>query len=156
MVSIGEDGAQTTSVGEYFTYREVAVVVVAAFVCGVSGTYLVFHNQAHTLVTQNRSRTRPRVETNGGVKTPPQQPERAREDSKLEEKRWEETLDKLSNNQETIYELLVEADGELPQRKLVENTDLSKATVSRTLDKLEHRRLVERRRSGMGNTIRLQ
>ncbi|WP_276256507.1 helix-turn-helix transcriptional regulator [Halomontanus rarus] len=156
MVSLGENGAQTTSVGEYFTYREVAVVAVAAFVCGISGTYLVVHNQAHVLTrqdqTQIQAQTQPRVKTNDGVVTPA----KYTADSTLNAEQWEETLETLSDNEETIYELLIEADGELAQQNLVEETDLSKATVSRTLDKLEHKELVERKRSGMGNTIHLQ
>ncbi|ELY63151.1 MarR family transcriptional regulator [Natrinema versiforme JCM 10478] len=159
MVSSGENGAQATSVGEYFTYREVAVVVVAAFVCGASGTYLVVHDQTHVLASPDRTptgaRTQPRLETNGGT-TLSERPQSPGEQPVPDEKRWEETLEKLSNNQETIYAALVEAGGELAQQDLVEETDLSKATVSRTLDKLEYRELVERQRNGMGNTIRLQ
>ena len=155
MVSLGESGTQTTSIGEYFTYREVAVVAVAAFVCGTSGTYLVVHNQAHVLARQDNGQTRqprPRVETNGGVVTAT-----AQTDSPPDaETRWEETLESLSSNEETIYELLIEADGKLAQQTLVEETTLSKATVSRTLDTLEHKDLVERKRNGMGNTIHLQ
>ena len=70
--------------------------------------------------------------------------------------RWERVVGRLRNNEETIYALLVEADGELPQRDLVESTDLSKATVSRTLDKLERKELVERKRRGMGNVVHLE
>nr|WP_254764154.1 MarR family transcriptional regulator [Natrinema marinum] len=159
MVSLGENGAQTTTVGEYFTYREVAVVAAAAFACGSSGTYLVVHNQAHVLTRQDQAQTQaqthPPVETNGGVTTQAKQPKHTTGPTSDEE-RWEKALEALSNNQEIIYELLIEADGELAQRDLVEETDLSKATVSRTLDKLEHQGLVERKRSGMGNTIHLQ
>lgn len=159
VVSLGENGAQTTSVGEYFTHREVAVVAVAAFVCGVSGTYLIVHDRVHVLTPQDRTRaqarTQPRVETNGGVATPAKQPEGVPE-STPDEERWKDALETLSNNEEAIYELLIEADGELAQQNLVEETDLSKATVSRTLDGLEHKDLVERKRSGMGNTIHLK
>ena len=159
VVSLGENGAQTTSVGEYFTYREVVVVAVAAFVCGVSGTYLVFHDQEHVLSPQEQSGAHANgglpVPANGGT-TKSGQPESTVDRSPPDTDRWEETLDGLTNHQETIYELLIEADGTLAQRKLVEDTDLSKATVSRTLDKLEHRGLVVRKRSGMGNTIHLQ
>jgi uncharacterized membrane protein len=158
VVSLGENGAQTTSVGEYFTYREATLLVVSAFVSGVSGMYLVFHNQAHVLA----SNTQPETQVgeshlripNGGTKQSTRT-ERPMDDSSTDTERWEETLERLTNNQETIYELLIEADGTLPQRQLVEETDLSKATVSRTLDKLEHRGLIERKRSGMGNTIHL-
>ncbi|MFD1587649.1 helix-turn-helix transcriptional regulator [Halorientalis brevis] len=159
VVSLGENGTQTTSVGQYFTYSEVSIVVVAAFAAGVSGTYLVLHDQAHVLASQSppptRTAARSRAETNGSGTTRAHSASTA-EKGPADEDRWEETLDKLANNQETIYQLVLEADGTLPQRELVEETDLSKATVSRTLDKLENRGLVERRRNGMGNTIHLQ
>jgi uncharacterized membrane protein len=48
---------------------------------------------------------------------------------------------------------VLEASGELPQRDIVEGTELSKATVSRTLDTLESKDLVERKRKGMGNVV---
>ena len=158
VVSLGENGTQTTSVGEYFTYREVAVAVGAAVVCGASGTYLVLHDRAHVVASQPRTPTEGRspIETAEPPTTRPAHPKHTRATSPPDEKRWEETLEKLTNNQETIYELLIEADGELPQRELVDETDLSKATVSRTLDKLENRGLVVRKRSGMGNTIHLE
>ncbi|SFS54193.1 helix-turn-helix transcriptional regulator [Halostagnicola kamekurae] len=155
MVSLGGDGTQTTTVGEYFTYREVAVIATAAFACGSSGTYLIIHNQAHVLTQQNQDQTHSPVEITSGVAAPTEQSNHT-VNPPADEERWEKTLETLSNNQEIIYELLIEADGELAQRNLVEETDLSKATVSRTLDKLEHRELVERKRSGMGNTIHLQ
>ncbi|MFC7132094.1 MULTISPECIES: helix-turn-helix transcriptional regulator [Salinibaculum] len=159
MVSLGENGAQTTSVGEYFTYREAALLVVGAFVSGVSGTYLVFHDQAHVLSSTEQSATqanaRPPTVPNGGTIQAPRA-EGPADSSPPDTERWEATLERLTHNQETIYELLIEADGTLPQRQLVEETDLSKATVSRTLDKLEHRGLIERKRSGMGNTVHLQ
>jgi len=41
-------------------------------------------------------------------------------------------------------------------RDIVEGTDLSKATVSRTLDTLESKDLVERKRKGMSNVVILQ
>jgi uncharacterized membrane protein len=69
------------------------------------------------------------------------------------EKRWEKTVDRLYNNEETVYTVVLEAGGELPQRDIVEGTDLSKATVSRTLDTLESKDLVERKRKGMGNVV---
>jgi len=62
----------------------------------------------------------------------------------------------LKDNEETIYSLLSDTDGEPPQREIVEETSLLKATVSRTLDSLEHKSLVERKRRGMGNVVRLQ
>jgi DNA-binding transcriptional ArsR family regulator len=160
MVSLGENGAETVSVGEYFTYREVAVLVGAAFVCGMSGTYLVLHDQRHIFTSTDQSsihthRSSQAVPTDGGATLAAQSTVSPAGTSEQMEK-WEENLGRLADNQEIVYELLIEGEGKLPQRKIVERTDLSKATVSRTLDKLEHRGLVERKRSGMGNTIHLQ
>ncbi|WP_135536076.1 helix-turn-helix transcriptional regulator [Halostella pelagica] len=159
MVSLGESGTQTTSVGQYFTYNDVAVVVVASLLCGASGTYLVLHDRAQRLVNHEatgQQNVRPQPEANGGVETSDGGVDTYPEETGLPREQWEETAERLQNNQETIYTELIEADGELAQRKLVEETDLSKATVSRTLDKLENRGLVERKRNGMGNTIQLK
>ncbi|QIB74316.1 MarR family transcriptional regulator [Halogeometricum borinquense] len=158
MVSMGDSSAQATQLGEYFTYSDVAVVVVAAVLCGASGTYLVLHDRAQQLVEPRRDRSDARSQpaVNGGVEpsTDASDPDSGTSESPRE--RWEATAERLQNNEEAVYTALMEANGELPQRKLVEETDLSKATVSRTLDKLEHRELVERERVGIGNTVRLQ
>ncbi|WP_135363990.1 DUF7343 domain-containing protein [Halosimplex halophilum] len=68
---------------------------------------------------------------------------------------WEAAAERLTGNEETVFRLVLDAGGELPQREIVEETDLSKATVSRTLDALEHRDLLERKRRGMGNLVTL-
>jgi uncharacterized membrane protein len=132
--------------------------VIAAVVCGASGMYLILHDQAYVAAEQNRSKSQgqPPLETTGGRATQPKRSDPSTTGSLPDEEQWEETLETLASHQETIYELLIEADGELPQQQLVDETDLSKATVSRTLDKLENRGLVERKRSGMGNTILIE
>ncbi|ELZ98119.1 MarR family regulator [Haloferax mucosum ATCC BAA-1512] len=151
VVSLGDNGMQTAQIGQYFTYNEVAVVVVAAVICGSSGTYLVLHDRSSHVSNRPHPSNAPhatdqsRVMTNGGTET-----------VQADRERWESTAERLKNNEAVIYTALLEADGKLAQRKLVEETDLSKATVSRTLDKLENRSLVERKRSGMGNTVYLQ
>ena len=151
MVSLGETGAEATQVGQYFTYSDVSVIVVSAVLCGASGTWLLVGGTAPTTATtrdgstgdHDATDTGSTGDTTAGSEAAPQN-------------RWERAADRLRNNEETIYSLLVDADGELPQRDLVESTDLSKATVSRTLDKLEQKDLVERKRRGMGNVVHLQ
>lgn len=155
MVSIGDTGAQTTQLGQYFTYIDVATITAAATLLGASGTYLVLHDHSTTPQT-TRSMT-PQTITNGGEKPSTRQAlsnSAAYEAETTDPKeRWEETIDRLHNNEETVYTVVLEADGELPQRDIVEGTDLSKATVSRTLDTLESKDLVERKRKGMGNVV---
>lgn len=160
VVSVGENSAEATTIGQFFTYGEVSVVAVAAAVCGGSGTYLLVHDRPHTSPerprrARNADGDRLRAAGDGGVATAAGRADvtGVNDGAEAVEERWEETLERLVDNEETLYELLVDADGELPQRTLVEETDLSKATVSRTLDNLEHRGLVERRRDDMGNTV---
>lgn len=158
MVSIGENGAEATQVGQYFTYTDVIVLVVSALICGASGVWLLFDSrpameQAATPDDRplgdpidDESMTADSTAT-GDANTEPEESSR---------ERWERTAARLRNNEKAIYSLLVDADGQLPQRDLVAGTDLSKATVSRTLDALEQKDLVERKRQGMGNVVHIQ
>jgi len=69
---------------------------------------------------------------------------------------WKEKLTTLRDDEKTLYRLIMEADGTVFQSDLVEKTGLSKVKVTRTLDKLESRRLLERRRRGLTNIIVLK
>jgi len=59
---------------------------------------------------------------------------------------------KLSGEQKKIYDIVVES-GSLLQSELVEKSGMNKVRVSRILDKLEMRGLIERRRHGMSNIV---
>jgi uncharacterized membrane protein len=158
MVSIGDNGAQTTQLGQYFTYTDVALITAAAALLGASGTYLLLHEYT-TTAPPTESATSNTI-ANGGEHLPTRQAvsdghssDSVQRDTTDPEERWAETVDRLHNNEETVYTVVLEAGGELPQRDIVEGTELSKATVSRTLDILESKDLVERKRKGMGNVI---
>lgn len=69
---------------------------------------------------------------------------------------FNETTDRLDNTEREIYSMVLDADGEIQQRNIVANTDFSKATVTRTLDSLEAKGLLERKRQGVGNVVVLQ
>ncbi|WP_135663815.1 helix-turn-helix transcriptional regulator [Halorhabdus rudnickae] len=156
VVSIGGNGAEVAELGGYFQYRDVAIIGVAAALLGASGTYLVTRDwsraTAGSPTTDRRSPTPTGdpVRDDGNDDLPPS-------DDLLESRRaeWEETADRLANNEREIYETVLEADGVMAQSDIVEATDLSKATVSRTLDSLETKNLLERKRRGMGNMILL-
>jgi len=62
----------------------------------------------------------------------------------------------LEGEEAQVAALLVEAQGMMFQNELVEKTQLSKVKVTRILDKLEGKGLVERRRRGMTNVIILK
>ena len=148
MVSLGQNGTETTQIGQYFTYADVTVIVGSAIACGATGTWLLVGD--HTTSERSELSTATRSADGSGSK-----PDTTDADEQPHDQ-WEQTAERLRNNEETLYSLLVEADGKLPQRDLVAETDLSKATVSRTLDSLEQKDLVERKRRGMGNVIHLE
>jgi len=62
----------------------------------------------------------------------------------------------LPEDEKKIYKSVDAADGAMFQSELVGKTKLSKVKVSRLLDKLEGKGLVERRRRGMTNLVLLK
>ena len=71
-------------------------------------------------------------------------------------KKMEHILDTLEGEEREVYRLVTEADGSIMQSDIVNNTSLTKVKVTRLLDKLEGKGLVERRRRGMGNLVVLK
>jgi uncharacterized membrane protein len=62
----------------------------------------------------------------------------------------------LNPDERTLFEKIIEAQGAVFQSDLVDESHFKKAKVSRVLDKLEGRNLIERRRRGMSNIIILR
>lgn len=146
VVSVGDNGTNVAELGGYFQYRDLAVASVAACLLGSSGTYLLTAG----LTSDPTERTDRPAGSDGTTDAEPS-------DELLEARRqeWEETAERLANKEEEIYEIVLEADGVLPQSDIVDRSELSKATVSRALDSLETKNLVERKRRGMGNVVLL-
>lgn len=69
-------------------------------------------------------------------------------DSELKQK-----VSKLPVEEKQVYDLIVAQDGAAFQSEIVEKSKLDKVKVSRLLDKLEGRGLIERRRRGMTNLV---
>ncbi len=63
---------------------------------------------------------------------------------------------KLDKGEKIIIRSIEEEDGTIFQSNLVEKTGFSKVKVSRILDKLEGRQLIERKRRGMTNVVVLK
>jgi len=160
VVSVGENGAEVAELHNHFRYRSVGIITVSACLLGGSGTYLL---TADPQGTSEGAAVSPRSSNNqdsnqGGLSQPEQTDREVAPSEELLDARrneWEETAQRLANNEEEIYETLLEADGVLQQSEIVDQTELSKATVSRTLDSLEVKNLVERKRRGMGNIVLL-
>ena len=66
------------------------------------------------------------------------------------------TAKNMGADESKIFNIITESEGMLFQNELVEKSGLSKVKVTRVLDKLESRGLLERRRRGMTNVIVLK
>jgi len=62
----------------------------------------------------------------------------------------------LEKDEQALYQKIAESDGVVFQGDLVEQLGFSKVKVSRMLDRMEHRGLLEKRRRGMSNIIILK
>ncbi len=71
-------------------------------------------------------------------------------------KKMEHVLETLKGEEREVYRFVTDADGSIMQSDIVDKSSLSKVKVTRILDKLEGKGLVERRRRGMGNIVVLK
>ncbi|MBI4441206.1 MarR family transcriptional regulator [Candidatus Woesearchaeota archaeon] len=62
----------------------------------------------------------------------------------------------LVGEEAQVFDLVTSSDGMIFQNELVEKTQLGKVRVTRILDKLEGKGLIERRRRGMTNVVILK
>jgi len=122
--------ASVTQLPGFFTLEDVIIILVASIVLGVSGTYLLFFDSAGKPVGELILEER--------------------------KERWKEIVKTLKEDEQKVYRAIIEADGIIEQSELPEKTGLSKASVSRALDLLESKGLVEKRRRGMGNIVLLK
>lgn len=68
----------------------------------------------------------------------------------------EDVLKGLGEEEKSVYDTVVKAGNLMFQSELIEKTGFSKVKVSRILDRLEAKGLVERRRRGMTNAVVLK
>jgi uncharacterized membrane protein len=136
---------QTEPIGDIYTITDVAIIIVASLLVCASALILLFYEQIHVVPVMQTARI-PDHEPDTPLPSP------------LEERRkkWEAVIPSLKEDQQLIYQSILDADGLIPQSDIVEKTGLSKSNVSRTLDILESMGLIEKRRRGMGNIILLK
>jgi uncharacterized membrane protein len=72
------------------------------------------------------------------------------------EKKVKVDYSKLDKDEKVVMRLVEENEGTIFQSDLVEKTDFSKVKVTRLLDRLEGRQLIERKRRGMTNVVVLK
>jgi len=102
------------------------------------GLYLIFFGKEEKLITK--------------IKKVKQQFEL----KKITKENYKKIMSNLNVDESLVFGKIIEANGTIFQSDLVDKTKLSKVKITRILDKLEGRGLVERRRRGMTNVIILK
>ncbi len=72
------------------------------------------------------------------------------------EKKKKLNLDGLDNNEKKVIEILQNENGAIFQSTLMERLEIGKVGITRLLDKLEAKQLIERKRRGMNNIVVLK
>lgn len=80
--------------------------------------------------------------------------EKSLDDIKLKDK--EQNLKMLDAEEKKMYQLLIDNKGTIFQGDLVEKSGFDKVKVTRILDRLEGRQLIQRMRRGMTNVVMLK
>ncbi|MFH0832351.1 MAG: hypothetical protein V1900_01350 [Candidatus Aenigmatarchaeota archaeon] len=112
-------------------------IALMAFVI-IIGLYLIFFGREEKIVTK--------------IKKVHQQVE----PKNITKENYQKILGSLSKDEKFVFEKIIESQGTIFQSDLVDKTKFSKVKVTRIIDKLEGRRLVERRRRGMTNVVVLR
>ncbi len=119
---------------EFHTNFSIAII---AFVV-IIGLYLIFFGKEERIITK--------------VKTVREQIKQ----KQITKENFQEVMQSMKDDEKQVFEKVIEAQGTVFQSDLVEKTGMSKVKVTRILDKLEGKGLIERRRRGMSNVIVLK
>ena len=74
----------------------------------------------------------------------------------IKEKKRKIDLSGLDKNEKRVIELLQNENGTIFQATLMEKLEIGKVGITRLLDKLESKQLIERKRRGMSNIVMLR
>ena len=108
----------------------------------IVGLYLLFFGQEEKIVTRTVTK----------FKKAPNQIE----PKKITKENYQKITDNLDADEKQVFERIIEAEGTIFQSDLVEKTNFTKVKVTRILDKLEGKKLIERKRRGMTNVVILK
>jgi hypothetical protein len=75
---------------------------------------------------------------------------------KIDKGHFKDILESLNGDDRRVLELLIESQGTIFQSDVVSKLGLTKVRVTRILDRLEGRSLIERKRRGMTNVVILK
>jgi len=69
---------------------------------------------------------------------------------------YQKVMKELADDEKLVLEKIIESQGTIFQSDLVEKTGLTKVKITRILDKLEGKSIIERKRRGMTNVVILK
>jgi uncharacterized membrane protein len=119
---------------DFQTNLSIAIMVIIVII----GLYLVFFGKEEIRITR--------------FKTLKQQIE----PKKITKENYQKVMSTLGKDERVVLEKIINSQGTIFQSDLVESTEFGKVKVTRILDRLEGRGLIERRRRGMTNVIILR
>ena len=77
-------------------------------------------------------------------------------EKKISKENYEKIMGKLNADEKIVLEKIIESQGTIFQSDLVEKTSFTKVKMTRILDRLEGKALIERKRRGMTNVVILK
>ena len=110
---------------------------IMAFVV-IIGLYLIFFGKEEKIVTRIK-KIKEQIEP-----------------KKITKENYHKVMSKLNKDEKLVLENIIESEGTIFQSDLVDKTKFSKVKVTRILDRLEGKNIVERRRRGMTNVVILK
>lgn len=110
---------------------------IMAFVVAI-GLYLIFFGEEERIITKIKT-IRPQVEA-----------------AKVTKENYRKVMDGMNSDEKKVLSRIIDAQGTIFQSELVSGTGFAKAKVTRILDRLEGKGLVERKRRGMTNVVILK
>ncbi len=117
---------------EFQTYISIGIMVLVVII----GLYLIFFGKEEKIITKIKT-----------VKS---------EKKSFNKDNYKNIMNTLNEDEKVVFEKILDAQGTIFQSELVDKTEFNKAKVTRILDKLEGRAIIERRRRGMTNVVILK
>jgi uncharacterized membrane protein len=119
---------------DFQTNVSIAIMVFVIII----GLYLVFFGEEQRIITRIR-KIRQQIEPR-----------------KITKENYQKVMSGMERDEKAILEKVIESQGTILQSDLISRTNINKVKVTRILDKMEGRGLIERRRRGMTNVIVLK
>jgi len=119
---------------EFQTNLSIAIMVIIIII----GLYLIFFGKEEIRITRFRT-LKQQIEP-----------------KKITKENYQKVISTLDKEEKIVFEKIIESQGTIFQSELVDKTKFPKVRVTRILDKLEGKGLVERKRRGMTNVVVLK